>query len=137
MSVQPATDIRLLNDRIQQESAFVDALFAHAGQVIVGQRQMIERLLIGLITHDRIRTTEAKAKEIQPMVEKLITIGRTDTPHMRNQARSILANDDAVARLFDEVSPRFMSRPGGYTRIFKINTRPGDGATVCQIEMVE
>ncbi|HEY6911041.1 MAG TPA: MoxR family ATPase [Myxococcales bacterium] len=50
MSVQPATDIRLLNDRIQQESAFVDALFAHAGQVIVGQRQMIERLLIGLIT---------------------------------------------------------------------------------------
>ncbi len=103
-----------------------------------GQRKALYRnLLISLVTHDRIRTTEAKAKEIQPMIEKLITIGRIDTPHQRNLARSILANEDAVARLFDDVGPRFVGRPGGYTRIFKINTRPGDGATVCQIEMVE
>ncbi len=103
-----------------------------------GQRRGLYRnLMVALITHDRIRTTEAKAKEIQPMVEKLITIGRTDTPHSRNEALSILANADAVIRLFEEVSPRFIGRNGGYTRIFKINVRPGDGATVCQIETVE
>jgi large subunit ribosomal protein L17 len=103
-----------------------------------GQRRALYRnLLVSLVTHERIRTTEAKAKEIQPMIEKLITIGRTDTPHNRNNARSILANETAVARLFEEVGPRFVTRPGGYTRIFKINMRPGDGAVVCQIEMVE
>ena len=103
-----------------------------------GQRRALYRnLLVSLVTHERIRTTEAKAKEIQPMIEKLITIGRTDTPHNRNHALSILANETAVQRLFEEVGPRFVTRPGGYTRIFKINMRPGDGALVCQIEMVE
>jgi large subunit ribosomal protein L17 len=103
-----------------------------------GQRRALYRsLLNALLTHDRIRTTEAKAKEIQPMVEKLITIGRTDTPHNRTLALSYLANQDTVARLFEEVGPRFVGRPGGYTRIFKIGVRPGDGATVCQIETVE
>jgi large subunit ribosomal protein L17 len=103
-----------------------------------GQRRALYRnLLVSLVTHERIRTTEAKAKEIQPMIEKLITIGRTDTPHNRNNALSILANETAVQRLFEEVGPRFVTRPGGYTRIFKINMRPGDGAVVCQIEMVE
>jgi len=103
-----------------------------------GQRRALYRnLLNALITHDSIRTTEAKAKEIQPMVEKLITIGRTDTPHNRNLARSILANEDTVARLFEEVGPKFVGRPGGYTRIFRLRVRPGDGATVCQIETVE
>lgn len=103
-----------------------------------GQRRALYRsLLIGLLTHDRIRTTEAKAKEIQPLVEKLITLGRNDTPHARNQALSTLASPAAVERLFTEVSPRFADRSGGYTRIFKLGVRPGDGATVCQIEMVE
>jgi large subunit ribosomal protein L17 len=103
-----------------------------------GQRRALYRsLMIGMVTHDRIRTTEAKAKEIQPMVEKLITLARTDTPHQRNEALSILANETAVTRLFEEVAPRFAGRTGGYTRIFKINTRPGDGAVVCQIEMVD
>lgn len=103
-----------------------------------GQRRALYRsLLIGLVTHDRIRTTEAKAKEIQPMVEKLITVSRSDTPHHRTLALSVLANEAAVARLFDEIGPRFAGRSGGYTRIFKIKTRPGDGATVCQIEMVD
>jgi len=103
-----------------------------------GERRALYRnLLVSLITHDRIRTTEAKAKEIQPMVEKLITIGRTDSAHARNEALSILANEGAVTRLFEEVGPRLVSRAGGYTRIFKIKTRVGDGATLCQIEMVE
>ncbi len=103
-----------------------------------GQRRALYRsLLNALLTHERIRTTEAKAKEIQPMVEKLITIGRDDTPHHRTLALSYLANEATVERLFEEVGPRFVGRNGGYTRIFKINVRPGDGAVVCQIEMVE
>src|SRR5947209_7343169 len=84
-----------------------------------GQRRALYRsLLVSLVTHDRIRTTEAKAKEIQPMFEKLITIGRTDTPHQRNLALAILSNETAVQRLFEEVGPRFTTRDGGYTRIF-------------------
>jgi len=103
-----------------------------------GERKALYRsLLNGLVTHDRIRTTEAKAKEIQPMVEKLITLGRTDTPTNRRTALSVLSNSTSVTRLFEEVGPRFAARAGGYTRIFKIGTRPGDGATVCQIEMVD
>jgi|SRR5579859_2281292 len=102
-----------------------------------GERRALYRsLMIGIITHDRIRTTEAKAKEVQPMVEKLITIGREDTPHHRTLALSILANDAAVTRLFEEVGPRFITRPGGYTRMFKIKVRQGDGAVVCQLETV-
>src|SRR5688572_15438514 len=103
-----------------------------------GQRRALYRsLLISLVEHERIRTTEAKAKEIRPMFEKLITLGRVDTPHHRNQALSILSNATAVERLFTEIGPRFATQGGGYCRIFRINTRPGDGATVCQIELVD
>jgi large subunit ribosomal protein L17 len=103
-----------------------------------GQRRALYRsLLNALVEHDRIRTTEAKAKEIQPMLEKLITLGRTDTVTNRRTALTILAKPASVTRLFEDIGPRFAARAGGYTRIFKINVRPGDGAVVCQIEMVE
>ena len=101
------------------------------------RRALLKSLMTGVILHDRIRTNEAKAKEVQPLVEKLITLGRVDSPHARSLALSTLGSPAAVERLFTEVSPRFTTRNGGYTRIFKIGVRPGDRLVVCQLLMVE
>ena len=99
-----------------------------------GQRRALYRsLLIALVTHDRIRTTEAKAKEIQPMVEKLITLGAHGHAAPRATRRSPSWRTRPRSRGCSRRSaPRFAGRPGGYTRIFKINTRPGDGAVVAR-----
>ena len=104
-----------------------------------GQRRALYRgQLNALFTHGRIQTTEAKAKELRPMAEKVVTIARKgDSPATRSHVMSILANRAVVDRLFDEIGPHFADRPGGYCRILKIRTRPGDGATVCQIELVD
>jgi large subunit ribosomal protein L17 len=104
-----------------------------------GQRRALYRSqLISLFTHGRIQTTEAKAKELRPMAEKVVTIARQgDSPATRGHVMSILANKAVADRLFDEIGPHFADRPGGYCRILKIRTRPGDGATVCQIELVD
>src|SRR5438094_6478769 len=87
-----------------------------------GQRRALYRSqLIALFTHGRIRTTEAKAKELRPMAEKVVTIARQgDSPAARSHAMSILANQATVDRLFDEIGPHFADRDGGYTRIFKL-----------------
>ena len=104
-----------------------------------GQRKALYRSqMISLLTHGRIRTTEAKAKELRPMVERVISIGREgDSPASRSHAMSVLANKGAVDRLFADIGPHFADRPGGYTRIFKLGVRVGDGATVCQIELID
>jgi large subunit ribosomal protein L17 len=104
-----------------------------------GQRRALYRSqLISLFTHGRIRTTEAKAKELRPMAEHVITIARKgDNTATRSHAMSILANQAVVDRLFEDIGPHFVDRPGGYTRIFKLGVRPGDGATVCQIELID
>jgi large subunit ribosomal protein L17 len=104
-----------------------------------GQRRALYRSqMVSLFTHGRIRTTEAKAKELRPMAEHVITIARKgDNSANRNIVTSILANKVAVDRLFEEIGPHFADRPGGYTRIFKLGVRVGDGATLCQIELID
>jgi large subunit ribosomal protein L17 len=87
--------------------------------------------------HERIRTTEAKARELQPMAEKLIALGREDIPQNRARAASILANPLMVRKLFEDIGPRYVDRQGGYTRLYKLQRRPGDNALVCQLELVE
>jgi large subunit ribosomal protein L17 len=87
--------------------------------------------------HERIRTTEAKARELQPMAEHLLALGREDTVQNRTRATSILANSLMVRKLFEDIGPRYADRQGGYTRIYKLGRRPGDQALVCQIELVE
>ena len=99
---------------------------------------LLRNMAASLITHERIRTTVAKAKELRPFVEKLVTLGKRDSLHARRQALSILpSNKAAVHRLFGEVSPRFAERPGGYTRILKLGPRQGDGAPMALIEFVD
>lgn len=98
---------------------------------------LLRNLAASLIQHERVRTTEAKAKELRPFVEKLVTLGRRDSLHARRQALSILPQKAAVRRLFGEISPRFSERPGGYTRILKLGPRSGDGAPMAFIEFVD
>ncbi|MCW2928065.1 MAG: rplQ [Thermoleophilia bacterium] len=101
-----------------------------------------------LIRHGRIRTTEAKAKSLRPYVERLVTRARVDSVHNRRViAKTLRMHDKAVSRefgertivqeLFEVIAPRFVDRPGGYTRIVKLGSRPGDAAPMAFIEWVD
>lgn len=101
------------------------------------RRQLIRNLSAALITHERIHTTETKAKALRPVVERLVTLGKKGTLHHRRQAFSALQKKTAVHKLFEEIAPRFTERPGGYTRIIRDGQRAGDGAWMAYIEFVD
>ena len=102
------------------------------------ERQYLFRGLVrDLMIHERMKTTEAKAKEVRPLAEKMITLGKDGTVHARRQAMSFFNDKVIVKKLFEEISPRFATRPGGYTRIIKLGPRVGDGAQMAQLELVE
>lgn len=113
----------------------------------MGHRKALRRNLINdLYTHGRIKTTEAKARAIRGEAEKLITIAKRaiasgDNMRQVNARRTLLArlgnNKAAVAKIFDELAPRYEDRPGGYTRILKLGMRHGDAARMAMIELVE
>jgi large subunit ribosomal protein L17 len=96
---------------------------------------LLRNLVRALIRHDAIETTETRAKEVRGMAEKVITTAKTDSLHARRQARRILNDETLVKRLFDEVAPKFKTRPGGYTRITKIGFRRGDAAPMVKLEL--
>jgi len=101
------------------------------------RKALLMNLSKELIEHERIKTTEAKAKAVKPEIEKLITLAKNDTLHARRQALSTLAQDKfAVHKLFVEVAPRYAERPGGYTRILKIGQRQGDATEMVFLELV-
>ncbi len=101
------------------------------------RKALLRQQAISIILHERITTTEAKAKTLRPLVEKLITIARDDTPHHRKLIMSKIDHDLATAKLFDVIGPRFESAPGGYTRISKLGPRRGDAAPLALIEFVD
>ena len=90
-----------------------------------------------LIEHGRIRTTEAKAKEVRPIVEKMITLGKRGDLHAHRQAVAFLRSKSVAHLLFSEVAPRFADRPGGYTRVVKLGPRQGDSAPMAYLELVD
>ena len=98
---------------------------------------MFRNLTQELLRHGRIQTTEPKAKEIRPMAEKIITLGKDGTLHARRQAIATLRSKDVVHHLFVDVAPRFKDRPGGYTRIVKLGPRYGDAASMVYLELVD
>lgn len=98
------------------------------------RRALLRQLAISLILNERITTTEAKAKELRIVVEKLVTIAREDTGHHRNLVMSRIDHIPAVDRLFDVVAPRYEDQSGGYTRISKLGLRHGDAAPLVLIE---
>ncbi|HET7586009.1 MAG TPA: 50S ribosomal protein L17 [Gemmatimonadaceae bacterium] len=98
---------------------------------------LMRNLATSLIEHGSIETTEAKAKELRPFVERLITKARSGTLHARRLAGRHIQKREAADKLFREIGPRFASRPGGYTRILKTGHRKGDGADLARIELIE
>lgn len=101
------------------------------------RKAMFRSMASSLLVHGRIETTVEKAKEVRPIVEKLITLGRTDNLASRRRAAAYLRGKEPVQALFEVVSPRFMNRPGGYTRILQTRNRPGDAASMAILELVE
>ena len=107
------------------------------------RKAMLRDLVTHLIIHEKITTTETKAKELQRLVEKMVTLGKKGTLHHRRQApktvRFLDAGDDknALQKLFDDIAPRFKDRNGGYTRIYKVGPRRGDATPMAIIEFVE
>jgi large subunit ribosomal protein L17 len=101
------------------------------------ERLMLANLATSLFEHDRITTTEAKAKRLRPLAERLITFAKRGDLHARRQVMSVIRDKDVVHKLFAEIGPRFESRPGGYTRIVKVGPRKGDNAPMAIIELVE
>ena len=101
------------------------------------QRLMLRNLARSLFEHERIKTTEAKAKLLSPYAERLITKAKKGEVHDRRQVLSVIQDRTIVHKLFDDIGPRFSSRNGGYTRILKIGPRQGDGAPMALIELVQ
>ena len=101
------------------------------------ERLMLANLATSLFEHDRITTTEAKAKRLRPLAEKLITFAKRGDLHARRQVMTVVRDKDVVHKLFAEIGPAMATRPGGYTRIIKINPRKGDNAPMAVIELCE
>jgi large subunit ribosomal protein L17 len=97
---------------------------------------MLKNMATSLFRHERVVTTQAKAKELRPYAEKLITWARRGDLHARRQVERSIKDREAAGRLFAQIGPRFAGRPGGYTRIIKLGHRSGDGAEMARIELL-
>jgi large subunit ribosomal protein L17 len=101
------------------------------------RRALLANLSKEVIAHERIKTSQAKAKAVKPEVEQLITLAKRGDLHARRQALSALHNDKfTVHKLFEEIAPRYSDRPGGYTRIVKLGPRPSDSTEMVYLELV-
>ncbi len=101
------------------------------------RRALYRNLVTDLLRYEEITTTEAKAKEVRGLTEKMITLGKKGGLHSRRQALSFILDKSVVEKIFDELAPKYAERPGGYTRIVKLGPRLGDGASMVQLELVE
>ena len=101
------------------------------------RRAMYRNLVTDLLNYEKIVTTEAKAKEVRGLAEKMITLGKKGGPHSQRQASSFIIDKKVTEKVFTELAPKYAERPGGYTRINKLGPRAGDGAAMVQLELVE
>ncbi len=101
------------------------------------RKALYSNLAGALFEHGRIKTTAAKAKEVKPIAEQMITLARRGGVHARRQALAYLRSQDVVYKLFSDVGPRFADRPGGYCRIIRIGPRQGDAAEMVYLELVD
>jgi len=98
---------------------------------------MFRNMLVSLFRHERITTTEAKAKAVRGLADQMITLAKRENLHARRQVLSMVPDTEVVGRLFDTIAARFADRNGGYTRIIKAGRRPGDGAPLVLLELVD
>lgn len=100
------------------------------------RKAMLKNIVTSFIKHEKIVTTDAKAKELRKIAEKIITLGKKDSLHARRQALSFIRDKEVVKKLFEKLSPRYSEREGGYSRIVKIGYRAGDNAPMSSIELI-
>src|SRR6185369_11405256 len=98
---------------------------------------MFRNMVTSFFNHERITTTDAKAKELRSIADKMITLGKRGDLHAMRQAAAYIREKSVVTKLFATIAPRYADRPGGYTRIVKLGLRPGDNASLAMIELVE
>ena len=107
------------------------------GRTTAHRKALFRNQLTALFTHDRIVTTLAKAKELRPLAERMVTLAGTGTLPARRKVLTMVPDKEVVRRLFEEIAPRFTARPGGYTRVMRLGRRRGDGAELAIIEFVD
>jgi len=98
---------------------------------------MYRNMVTSLLEHERIQTTDAKAKEVRRLADRMITLGKKGGLHARRRALSVIRDRDVAAKVFDELAERYRERPGGYTRVLKLGTRHGDSAAISMVELVD
>ena len=101
------------------------------------RKAMMRNMVTSLFAHEKITTTDIRAKELRKIADKMITLGKRGDLHARRQALQVIRDRKVVGKLFDLVAPRYKDRPGGYTRIIKLGQRTGDNASLSLIELVE
>jgi large subunit ribosomal protein L17 len=107
------------------------------GRTSSHRKAMFRNQIASMIDRERIITTLVKAKEVKPLVEKMVTLGREDSVHARRQAAKTIIDQGLVQKLFNVIGPRFAETPGGYTRIVKLGPRRGDGAEMAILEFTD
>jgi large subunit ribosomal protein L17 len=101
------------------------------------RKAMFRNMVTSLLEHERITTTDAKAKALRGLADKMITLGKRGDLHARRQALKVIRSRSVTAKLFEELAERYRERPGGYTRVLKLGNRAGDSAPVSIIELVD
>jgi len=107
------------------------------GRTSSHRKAMLRNMVTSLLDHGRIETTDAKAKELRRLADRMITLGKRGDLHARRQALSVIRKREVTAKVFDELAERFRARPGGYTRVLKTRRRAGDAAPMSIVELVE
>lgn len=107
------------------------------GRTSAHRKAMFRNMVTSLLDEERVHTTDAKAKEVRRLAEKMITLGKRGDLHARRQALSVIRSKDVTSKLFEDLAERYREREGGYTRIMKIGPRVGDAAPMSIIELVD
>lgn len=107
------------------------------GRPTAHRMMMLRNLVTSLLENGKIMSTEAKAKEVRSLAEKMITLGKKNTLHTKRQALGFITKREVVVKLFDEIAPKYAERNGGYTRIIKAGPRRGDAAPMAILELVD
>lgn len=106
------------------------------GRTTAHKKAMLRNMATSIIKYEKIRTTDSKAKELKRVADKLVTLGKRGDLHARRQVLSFITDKDTVGKLFGELSERYSTRPGGYTRVVKVGYRVGDNAPMSIVEFV-
>jgi len=107
------------------------------GRSSAHRKALLRNLVTSLLDQERIETTDAKARELRRVADRMITLGKRGGLHARRQALSVIRSKEVTSKVFDELADRFRERPGGYTRVLKVGWRTGDAAPMSIIELVE